>query len=157
MDKTNKTSISIKSTLNIENPTTLELIASQLQSQCGHVLCVVNGRDLIWFNNRQAVPDNIILLSTRPIGTTTEYKFKQIGDNIEYCVYGKKAALLFYPALETFQSTIEPAPIITNIIDLPLTASDYVRPKKSTVCIIDNQESISFHTPISPACIRTYK
>lgn len=154
MSNSNKTSLFLKCSLNIENPTSLSLIASQLQTQSSHVLCVIDGSQLVWFNNRSAVPDNIIFQGTAPIGDTVEYSFKEIGSNKHYSVYGKKAALLFYPLLESLER--QPIPV-ANISDLPLNG-DYMAPTKIKVMITDQTESESticiITAPISKSIIR---
>lgn len=121
----------------IENNISFENFVGQFQQGCSKLLCIVDGVHMCYYDKMGEIPNNIKFFKKEKYKSITEYYFKSLDDNTQYCVFGRDAASTFYPAI----NLVDPlsTTIGSNIfnISMPLFHEKTQRAQKK-ITIIDN-------------------
>ena len=88
----------------LENNMTFQQLVGQLQSESKNLLCVINGQNLFFFKHKQQIPKNIRFDHAQKVRSQIEYYFTDLETRDVYCVFGRKAAELFSPAIKNGHS-----------------------------------------------------
>lgn len=89
--------------IQINQDVTFENFIGQFQTYCSQLLCVINGTSLRYYNKNNIpneIPTNIRFDYKQRREKVSEYYFRDIDDDTLYCVFGREAALIFYPQLD---------------------------------------------------------
>ncbi len=83
---------------------TFENFIGQFQINCPKLLCIINGTNLQFYDKEGQFPNDIIFDRKLQKDNITQYYFKNIDNNIAYCVFGREAATLFYSHIDEWNS-----------------------------------------------------
>lgn len=79
---------------------TFENFIGQFQQLCSKLLCVIDGTQLRYYDNANALPTNIRFDYKQRRGKITEYYFRDIGNDTLYCVFGRESAKIIFPRID---------------------------------------------------------
>jgi hypothetical protein len=82
-----------------KNNIDLKQFISQFQIHCKKLLCIVNDKILRFYSKKENLPKNLKYIRMEE-HNIAEYYFEDLDTNDIYCIFGKNAATIFYPALE---------------------------------------------------------
>lgn len=141
--------------IKISQDISFEHFVGQFQAHCPKLLCVVNGTTLCFHENIKTIPLNIRFDYKQRRGDIVEYYFRDLETNMLYCVFGRDAALLFYPNLNTVDKIFPDKPThkrppILQRLNIENNNS------KDIVTIIDNGVVLTFPNPNYAVEILTY-
>jgi len=160
--------------LKITQEASFENFVSQFQPYSPKLLCVIDGTILHYYDKSGPFPSNLRFDYKQRRSILTEYYFRDIHTDILYCVFGYDSAKLFYPRLDSvdssssiikFPSLLTPSPLLTA----PTTKSHILPPlkiplfreliphlKSSPIIIIDNNVKLTFLNPNYPVEVNTF-
>jgi hypothetical protein len=162
---------------------TFENFIGQFQNLCPHILYVVDGTLLRYYepDDLQAIPKAIRFEYKQTHDTFSEYYFRDINTNQRYCVFNRQVAKIWYPRLDLVDpppssiSTNQPSlststnrPSLSTLINQPLSMVDPLKEMSSIlekkdinysgmITIIDRGKKMVFPYHNYPVEIRTYK
>jgi hypothetical protein len=93
--------------IDFDQDDTFENFIGQFQPVCSKLICIIDGTILRYYDKPGSIPKNIRFDYKQHKRKITEYYFRDIGTDSLYCVFGRPAALIFYPRLDE----VDPMPV----------------------------------------------
>ena len=95
-------------TITIKQDCSFEDFVAQFQTSCSKLLCVVNGKQLRYYDKKTELPIGLKFEYKHRCKDRTAYYFRDAINN-KYCVFGREAAQQFYPRLDEVDSLTLPS------------------------------------------------
>jgi hypothetical protein len=130
---------------------TFENFIGQFQTSCSKILCIENGSYLKFYDKNSPIPMNIRFDYKQSRSNLTEYYFRDIQTNDQYCVFGRECAKLFFPRIDEvdpIQPNVQPIIKSEKISKQP----EVTKPKRPIITkhtnkgitIIDQGKTLTF-------------
>ena len=90
---------------------------AQFQTSCSKLLCIVNGKQLHYYDRKAELPIGLKFEYKRKFSERTAYYFRDVVSNT-YCLFGRETAQQFYPRLEE----VDPVTTVTTVTESTLAS-----------------------------------
>jgi len=101
--------------LRINQESSFENIIGQFQMICSKILCVIDGTRLLIITTQEMIPSNIRFDYKQRRSKLTEYYFRDIENDTLYCVFGRTAAIIFFPRINIIDPSGSDEPITKHL------------------------------------------
>jgi len=133
-------------TITMKQDCSFEDFVAQFQISCSKLLCVVNGKQLRYYDKKPELPMGLKFEYKHRCKDRTAYYFRDATNN-KYCVFGREAAQQFYPRLDEVDSLTLPS--VPSVLSVPLVPSTHTE-RNYKVTKVDKIEGVkSIVTPIT--------
>ena len=93
--------ITVPEPILITNGMNVEEFIAQFQLHCKTLIAVVDKQEIMFYKDLRTIPTNLEFIGKKRGLRLSQYYFLQKDENKTYCVYGKAAAKIFYPKIDT--------------------------------------------------------